>query len=159
MLCTLALIAFFAALAHQLPDQQPTPQLAVLLAAGGGTLDLFCDVIFITVLPPLAARTPPPEATFLAVERAANAGGLIVANGLYVAGTLLLTLCLHRRQERGRWVVPVGYGVFGFGMLLVVAGFLNEPRLAELGTGPTIGLYCLWTTLVARSLNSPGGRP
>lgn len=159
MLCTLALVAFFAAVAHHVPDQQSLAQLAVVLAAAGGTLDLFCDVIYITVLPLLAARTPLPEATFLAFERVANAGGLIVANGSYATGVLLLTACLHGVREAKRWVIPVGYGVFGFGTILVVAGFLNEPRLAALGTGPTIGSYCLWTILVARCLNSARNRP
>jgi hypothetical protein len=154
MLCTLALIAYFAVLAHQLQDPGPLPGLAVVLAAAGGAIDLWCDAIYITVLPQLAARTPPPEEAFLAIERIASAGGLIVANGLYAIGTLLLTVCLRRRQLSGSWLAPVGYGVFGFGILLVVAGFRDEPRLAELGTGPTIGLYCLWTVLVARSMNA-----
>jgi hypothetical protein len=159
MLCTLALIAFFAALAQHLPEQQPLPQLAVVLAAAGGTLDLFCDTLYITVLPMLAAQTPPSEAVFMAVERAANAGGLVVANGLYAVGTLLLTVCLQHRPKRPRWAILVGYAVFGFGMILVVSGFLNEPRLAVLGTGPTIGFYCLWTILVARSINAAGSQP
>jgi hypothetical protein len=154
MLCTFALVAFFAALAQQLPEQRTVPQLAVVLAAAGGTLDLFCDSLQITVLPLLAAQAPVPEATFLAFERAASAGGLIVANGLYATGVLLFTACLHWLRGSRRWVVPVGYGVFAFGMVLVVAGFLNEPRLAAISTGPTIGLYCLWSVLVARSLNS-----
>jgi hypothetical protein len=159
MLCALALIAFFAALAHHLQDQQPLPQLAVVLAAAGGALDLFCDALYITVLPMLAARSPPSQVTFLAFERAANAGGLVVANGLYAVGTLLLTVCLQQRPERPRWAILAGYAVFGFGMILVLAGFLNEPRLAELGTGPTIGFYCLWTILVARSMNAAGSQP
>ena len=156
MFCTLALVAFFAALAHHLPEQQPLPQLVVVLAAAGGAVDLFCDAVYITVLPMLAAQSPPSEPTFLAFERAANAGGLIVANGLYAIGTLLLTLCLQQRLERPRWATLVGCAVFGFGMILVMAGFLNDPRLAALGSGPTIGFYCLWTILVARSMNAAG---
>ena len=153
MLCTFALVAFFAALANRLPEQAATAQLAVLLAAVGGGIDLFCDVLYITVLPPLAAADPPARETFLAIERVALAGGLIVANGLYALGTLLLTLCLRGRPPVGRFVVWTGYAVFGFGMVLVVAGFVDEPRLAELGTGPTIGLFCLWTVMVARSVD------
>ena len=59
MLCALALIAFFAAVAHQVSGQQATLHMAMLLAAAGGAIDLFCDVLYITVLPMLAARTPP----------------------------------------------------------------------------------------------------
>jgi hypothetical protein len=44
--------------------------------------------------------------------------------------------------------------VFGFGVILVVAGFLGEPRLAAIRTGPTIGSYCLWAVLVARFFRS-----
>jgi len=154
MLCTLALIAFFAAVAHYLPEWPSLSRLAVVLAAAGGSLDLFCDVLYITVLPSLAAQTPVSEATFLAFERAANAGGLIVANGLYATGVLLLTACLREFRASERWVIPTGYAVFAFGMILVVAGFLDAPRLAAIGTVPTIGSYCLWTVLVARSFRS-----
>ena len=49
---------------------------------------------------------------------------------------------------------PIGYSVFGFGVILVVAGFLGEPRLAAIRTGPTIGSYCLWAVLVARFFRS-----
>jgi len=133
--------------------------LAVVLAVAGGAADLLCDAIYITVLPMLAAQSPPSEATFLAFERAANAGGLIVANGLYALGTLLLTVCLRRRLNGTQLAILAGYAVFGSGMILVIAGFLNDPRLTELGTGPTIGFYCLWTILVARSMNAAGSQP
>jgi hypothetical protein len=159
MLCTLALIAFFAAMTHYLQNRPSLSRLAVIIVAAGGMIDLFCDVLYITVLPLLAAQTPVPEATFLAVERAANAGGLIVANGAYATGVLLLTACLPRVGESGRWVILIGYAVFGFGTILVVAGFLGEPWLAAIGTGPTIVLYCLWTVLVARFLRSAECRP
>ena len=114
---------------------------------------------FLLLLPLLAVQTPFSESTFLAVERAANSGGLIVANGSYAIGVLLLTVCLHHLRVSSRWVILVGYGVFGFGMVLVVAGFLNDARLAAIGTGPTIGLFCLWAILVSRSMNAMRGRP
>jgi hypothetical protein len=150
MLCTLALIAFFVALAPRLAGPPAMANLAVLLAAAGGGIDLFCDVLYITVLPQLASLGPPAKDLFLMVERAALAGGLVVANGLYALGTLLLTLCLRRPGQPISWVVGIGYAVFFFGMVLVVAGFLNDAWLAALGTGPTIGLFCLWTILAAR---------
>ena len=159
MVSALLLVAYFAALTRHLPDQRPLPQLAVIVAAAGAAVDLICNAIYFTALPLLAAKTPPAEATFLAFERAANALGLIVANGLYSVGTLLLTMCMRQRPRWGRWATLVGYAVFGFGMILVIAGFLNEPRLAALGTGPTIVFYCLWTILVARSMNAKGIQP
>jgi hypothetical protein len=159
MLCTLTLIVFFAALAEHLPEKSGAAPLAVVLSAVGGGIDLFCDVIYITVLPELASVASPPYSTFMAMERASLAGGLIVANGLYALGTLLLTLCF-RGQARGRvLLMGTGYGVFGFGMVLVVAGFANDPQLAAIGTGPTIILFCLWTVLAARALACPEVRP
>jgi hypothetical protein len=157
MLCTLALIAFFAVLAHRLPERAATANLAVILAAAGGGIDLFCDVIYITVLPQLATATPPSRELFLMFERVANAGGLVVANGLYALATLLLTLCLRQPGPRMSLVVGTGYGVFGFGMVLVLAGFLNDAWLAALGTGPTIGLFCVWTVLAARRIEHAEG--
>jgi hypothetical protein len=157
MLCTLALIAFFAALAHRLRDAGPWPTLAVTLVAAGGAVDLLCDTIHLTVTPRLAAR--PPEELFLAFEGTAVAGGLIVANGLYTVATLLLTLCLARSQGLSPAVVPVGCGVVVGGSVMVAAGFLDSPRLTELSTGPTIGLFCVWTVLVARSLELRRAEP
>jgi hypothetical protein len=34
----------------------------------------------------------------------------------------------------------------------VAAGLLGEPRLAEWATGPTIGMFCVWVVLAARSV-------
>ncbi len=158
MACALALVAFLAALAPRLADRGPLPNLAVTLAAAGAVLDLFCDAVYIAVLPRLAGRGPPAVETFLAVEQLANVGGLVAANGMYTLGTLLLTLCLRGCPERAPGVVLVGGGVFVSGMVLVAAGLLGEPRLAEWGTGPTIGLYCVWVLLAARSLDRPPER-
>jgi hypothetical protein len=155
MVCALVLVAFLAALAHRLPDRGPVPTLAVTLAAAGCILDLFCDAVYISVLPRLAGRDPPAMETFLAVEQLANVGGLVVANGMYALGALLLTLCLRGRPGLAPGVVPVGWGVFLSALVLVAAGFLGEPRLAEWGTGPTIGLFCVWVVLAARSLERP----
>jgi hypothetical protein len=153
MLCALLLVAFAAAVAHRLPERQPLAGLAALLAGAGAAVDLFCDSIQIAVLPTLAARQD--ESLFLAVERIAGAGGLVVANGLYALATLLLTFCLRGRAGLGGLVAPSGYGCFLFGMILTAAGFTGDMLLAELSTGPTILLYCVWAVAVARSLE-PG---
>ena len=137
------------------PDGPRSRRLAVTLAASGAILDLFCDSAYISVLPRLAARDPPASETFLAVEQLANVGGLVVANGTYALATLLLTLCLRGRTGLAPGVLLAGGGVFLFGMVLVAAGLLAEPRLAEVGTGPTIGLFCVWVVLAARSMECP----
>jgi hypothetical protein len=159
MLCVPALVAFVAVLAHRLADRADLARLALVVTVAGGAFDLFCDTVYVTVFPFLASWQPPPEALFLTVERLTGVGSLVVANGLYAVGTLLLTLALRGRPGLVPFTVVVGYGVFGFGMLLAAAGFTGVPWHAEWATGPTIGLFCVWVLLVARSLEPSGGRP
>jgi hypothetical protein len=149
MLCAAALIAFCAVLAHRLPAASETARLAVVLAVAGGAVDLLCDVVNITIVPRLAARTGADEALFLTMERLAGVGGLIVANGMYAVAILLLTGAL--RQARGplRAITALGCADFVSGLVLASAGFMETPWLAELATGPTIGLYCAWIVAVA----------
>jgi hypothetical protein len=151
MLCTILLIAFIAVVARELTDRW-SATVGLMLIIAGGAVDLFCDVIQIGALPMLAARDPFGEESFLLGERVAFMGGLIVANGMYSVAILLLTFALDGRAEMSRLVTPTGWGVFIFGMLMVWAGFVNSPRLAELSTGPTIVLFCVWALLVAYSL-------
>jgi hypothetical protein len=152
MLCTIALVAFFAVLARHLPEHPDLARLAVVLAVAGGAIDWLCDVVYIVVLPMIASWGPSAEMIFVTWERTAVAGGLIVANGLYTLGTLLLNQCLRGRPGVAPMAVEAGYGVVVFGILLVVAGFTPVPWLAEWATGPTIGLFCVWTLLAAHSL-------
>jgi hypothetical protein len=159
MLCALALVGFFAVLAHRLPAHADLARLAVVVAGAGAAVDLFCDGIYITVLPGLAARWPASEPAFLAAEGMALAGGLIVANGAYSVGTLFLTLCLRDRAGVRPVIVGLGYAVFVLGLMLVVAGFTHNARLAALATVPTVGLFCLWAVLAARALEGPTTEP
>src|SRR5262245_58770024 len=152
MLCSLALVAYCAALARHLPGEPVAARLAVVLAAAGAAVDLLCDILYISVLPVIASWGPAEERLFLTVERAATAGGLVVANGLYSAATLLLAWCLRDCPARAAGAVLLGYAVFVSGMVLVAAGFLDAPRLAEKATGPTIGLFCVWAVQAARSV-------
>src|SRR5262249_20765055 len=154
MVCAMALIAFLAGMARRLPEHTLLAHSALVLAIVGGAVDLLCDVINIIVLPALAARGPSWEPMFLTAEHTTFASGLIVANGLYSVSVALLTWCYQGRQGIKAPIVVLGYAVFGFGMLLAVAGFAGSPRLAELATGPTIGLFCVWSVSVARSLEN-----
>lgn len=124
MLCALALIAFLAALVRELPDAGALGPLAIVAAVAGGAVDLLCDTIYITVLPQVVAGEAPSEAVFLAFERLAFAGGLIVANGLYSVATLLSTLCLRTHPAAAPGLIGLGYAVFGSGMILAAAGFV-----------------------------------
>src|SRR5579864_630053 len=89
MLCALALIAFFAALECHLPEPAGVARMAVILAAAGAAVDLFCDTVQMCVLPLVASSGVGAKTLFRAAERMANAGGLIVANGMYSVGVLL----------------------------------------------------------------------
>jgi hypothetical protein len=154
MCCVPALIAFFALVAKRLRDQTDLARLAVVVAVVGGGIDLCCDAVYIIVFPMLAAHDPRPDTLFQAVERGCGAVSLAVANGLYTTAALLLTLSLRGRPGFDRWTIATGYGVGVCGYLLAAAAFTGVPWHAEWATGPTIGLFCLWTLLVARSVGS-----
>jgi hypothetical protein len=157
MLCAGALIAFLAAVAHRLGERADLARLGLMVAVAGGAFDICCDAVYIVVFPALAAAQPPSEALFLAVERVTGLASLVIANGGYSVGALLITLALRGRKGLVPYTVAVGYGVAGFGLLLAAAGFTGVPWHAAWATPPTIGLYCVWAVLVARSFE-PGGR-
>jgi hypothetical protein len=47
-----------------------------------------------------------------------------------------------------------GWGTVAAGYAMALAGLLPSPELLAASTGPTIGLYGLWTVLVARDLGA-----
>lgn len=183
MACAGALVAFLAELARCLsfldrPGVVLRPALgaeagwlAVGLALAGAAIDLFCDAGHITLLPMIASvcldhssslagrAGPDTAALFLVVDRLLNVGGLVVANGLYSVGILLVTMGLPGRIHPSPHVTALGYGVFGFGMLLVGAGFTGVAWHAEWATAPTIGLFCLWVICVARAVQRSESKP
>jgi hypothetical protein len=154
MLCAVALVLFLIATAQRIGDSNGLVRLAVVAAVVGVAFDFWCDAVYIVVFPRLAAD-PPQQALFLAVEQIMGIASLVIANGAYSLAALLLTLGLRGRQGLAPFTIVVGYGVFAFGMLLAAAGFTGVPWHTEWATGPTIGLYCIWAVLVARSLE-PG---
>jgi hypothetical protein len=159
MICTVLLVAFCAELARHLPGHPDAARLAVTLACAGAAVDLFCDSLFITVLPAAAAGGKETEALFLALERLGEAGGLIVANGLYTVAVLILVLCLRRRPGLAPLTTEAGAGVVVFGLLLSAAGFTGVAWHAEVLTVATIGCFCVWVVLVARSFAPAGKNP
>ena len=80
------------------------------------------------------------------MESLAFTGGATVANGLYTAAVLILTLTLRT----GSGARLAGFATVVFGTAMAVAGMIPSPRLLEIATGPTIVCYSLWTILVAR---------
>jgi hypothetical protein len=152
MLCAAALIAFLATVTSCLGKEAVLAQLGLMIAVAGIGFDLLCDSIYILIFPMLASQKPPPETLFLTVERATGIASLVIANGAYSVGILLITLALRNRQNLARFTTPIGFAVAGFGLLLAAAGFTGVPWHAAWATPPTIGLFCVWVILVARSL-------
>jgi hypothetical protein len=139
MLSALTLVAFLAVLACHVGEGSMSANLALMLASSGVAVDLFCDILYITVLPMVAADNN--VSLFLAVERAAGAGGTVVANGLYSVAVLLATIALRSRRAVPNYVLWLGYGTFLSGMLMVVAGFTALPWLMQFATIAAIGFF------------------
>lgn len=148
MLCALAMVWFLAVLRPYASAPAATP--AVALAAAGAAVDLLCDLLQMLALPRLAAAGPASAALFLAAERAAAVGGLIVANGLYSAAIVLMALSLRRRLS----ALALGLGVATFvaGMLMVAAGLTVDSRLLPAATGATFAAFLAWVVVVTRGL-------
>jgi hypothetical protein len=159
MACAVLLIAFLAALTWRLRERDNLARLGLTIAVAGAACDLFCDTVYLLVLPMLASWRPPPEQLFLTVERLTGIGSLVIANGAYSVGILLISAALHGRPGVSLPAVWLGYAVGVAGLLLAAAGFTGEPAHAQWLTPPTIGLFCVWVVLVARSLEPEGGRP
>jgi|SRR6185312_50078 len=146
MICALLLVSFMAVLRSHLPTPSPAADLALAFAAAGMGVDLLCDVIQMQALP-MAAGGPGPS--FLLLERIAFTGGATVANGLYTAGVVLMTVCLRKATVATRLA---GWATGLSGAAMVLSGLVLSPALLVASTGPTIGFYSLWTVLVARDL-------
>jgi hypothetical protein len=147
MICTILLVSFMAVLRSRLPAPSPAADLALAFTAAGMAVDLLCDVIQMQALP-MAAANPSPA--FLLLERIAFTGGATVANGLYTAGIVLMTVCL--RPIASRLARLAGWATGISGAVMVLSGLVLSPALLMASTGPTIGFYSLWTVLVARDL-------
>jgi hypothetical protein len=156
MPCAVALVAFLAVLTQRLPEHARLAQFGLVIAVVGAAFDLLCDSVYLLVLPMLASWRPPPETLFLTVERVTGIASLVIANGAYSVAILMVALALRDRKGLSRFTIGMGYAVAGFGFLLAAAGFMGVPELAAWATLPTIGLFCLWVVLVARSFEPVG---
>jgi len=79
MVSAAALIAFLAALIHR--KEMPLAKLGLMVAVAGAAFDLFCDCVYLLILPELASWQPPQEALFLTVERTTGIASVVIANG------------------------------------------------------------------------------
>jgi hypothetical protein len=107
----------------------------------------------------IAAWQPIPERLFVAVERTTGIASLVVANGAYSVAVVLVSASLRRNKGVRAIAVGLGYAVGGAGLVLAVAGFTGSARHAAWATLPAIGLYCVWTVLVAWDLRPDGKLP
>jgi hypothetical protein len=134
--------------------------LSVLLAAGGATVDLVCNVLWVFVLPRIAAGPPVATAVYLTFERSALVGGLVLANGLYSFAVLLASHSFVPGTPGARPVRALGAGTFLCGATLSAAGFTRHPTHIAAATAATIVAFCVWTLAVARVVarSAPGER-
>ena len=147
MLCALACFFFVEALERRLEGGSGA---ATALAAAGAAVDILGEVVWTTVLPQVASHGD--EALYLALERAAGAGGAVVANGFYSLAVMRLSRGLESRGKAS--AARLGYAVALAGFLLVAAGFSGDPLHLAWTTGTTIGLFCLWALVAARAAGS-----
>jgi hypothetical protein len=136
MLCALALAGFFVLVAEKLP--QEIARATLLCVSAAIAVDLCCDAAQMQILP-LCARGD--AARFVIVERTVGLGGTLVANGLYTLASVMAAFALGRRG------LALLLGISGAAMC--AGGVLDQPRIIELSTGPTILLFCAFTVLVA----------
>jgi hypothetical protein len=152
MVCGVLLVAFLAVVANRLGESNGPARLGLVVAVAGLAFDLYCDSVYIVVLPLIASAQPPAAILFLAVERLTTLGSLVIANGAYSVATLLFSRGLRQHPRVGRGTVWLGYGVGAAGLVLAAAGFTTVPWHIAGGTAATIGLFCVWVVLVARAM-------
>jgi hypothetical protein len=150
MVSAVGLVAFLAVVARSTGSS--LAQLGLVSALVGAAFDLFCDCIYILLLPRLATGVGEQQVLFLPVERATGIGSLIIANGAYSVAVLLVSHACRTLPGVTRVTTLLGYAVGGGGLVLAAAGFTGSAWHAALATPPTIGLFCLWVVLLARSL-------
>jgi hypothetical protein len=155
--CSVAMVSFAYVVAVQLGAK--LARRAFIVAAAAAIVDLACDARYAYSFPTLASEIDPTAQTFLAAERSTNFVSLTIANGLYSVSTLLSTLALRGRPGLIPGTIGVGIAVFISGLALAAAGVIESPDLAFWATPPTIGLYCVWVLLAARSLTRGGAEP
>lgn len=153
MLCAAALIAFLTAVVNRLPQPASTARLGLTFAIVGLGFDLLCDSVYIFVLPEFATGHTPY--VFQAVERTTTIASLLIANGGYSVGILLISREMLQDPRTRPSTAAVGDLVGAGGLIMALTAFPNMPILTAVAAGPTILLFCVWVLLVARDLERP----
>jgi hypothetical protein len=153
ILCAFSLVALLAALAQRLDRERAWAGAAVALAAAGAAVDVFCDAVWITVVPELAAAGP--DRMFLAAERALSVGGNVAANGLYSAAVLVM---VHVLPPGPGWRGPrlLGWLTAAGGLGLCAATLAGGSYAIALFAGMTMAAFIAWAVALARADFTPG---
>jgi hypothetical protein len=153
ILCAVSLVVLLAALSARLRPVSTATSAAMAVAAAGAAVDVFCDALWIAVVPELAAGGP--DRVFLAWERALSVGGTVAANGAYSAAVLVFTLLLPRAPQWGLARL-MGLVTAAAGAGLCAAGLAGHAYGLALFSGLTIGAFVGWALTLARaSLDQP----
>lgn len=151
LLAALALVTLFAHLVAALPRGHGP--LALALVSIGAAVDVTCDVLQMIVIP-IAAAAPDPT-TFVALDRALWAGGVILGSGLYCVAVAVATHGLARRGRASRALVAACVACGLGGLVWVVAELAHARAVLEPITGLTVGAFVVWALRLARDLERP----
>jgi hypothetical protein len=146
ILCALSLVALLTALNERLAPARAVGTVAVAIAAAGAAIDVFCDALWIAVMPELAAAGA--DRVFLAAERALSVGGTVAANGAYSAAVLVFARLLPADWGLSRFMGLVT-AVAGVG--LCAAGLAGHAYGVALFSGLTISAFIAWALTLARA--------
>lgn len=148
ILCAISLVVLLAALSARLRLTSTAATAAIAVAAAGAAVDVFCDALWIAVVPDLAGGGA--DRVFLAWERALSVGGTVAANGAYSAAVLVFTLLLPRGAQWGLSRL-MGLVTAAAGAGLCAAGLLGHAYGVALFSGLTIGGFVAWALTLARA--------
>lgn len=152
IVCAIGLTVFVSLLAAMHP-RSFLARLALILIVVGVAFDITCDLLYVVVFPLAAQRAFSAGGSFAdfeVLERAIGIGSLATANGFYSIAMLLLTCGLASSPA----IRFTGYGTGICGLLMAVAVVLGSTWLIEAATGPTMLLFCVWSVLLARSVQT-----
>lgn len=154
MAAALGLFTFACLWSSELPPS-PWRQLGLSLLGLGLVPDLTAETIYGFVLPALSAEGLPISSLQLLDSLAMQLTGFL-GNGLYNLGGLMLTVVMWRQRSVHGAVIGAGFLAWSLGLGLSAAIALNQLAAAELLTGSSMVLSCLWMLALAYQL---WGRP
>lgn len=155
MVCALSLVMFLFAAANYTKSRYAG--LALTLGAVGAGIDIFGQVLQVTVLPPLAAEMPATRVTFLTIDQLFFACSVVTGPLFYTLGIPLIGKALPRDARVAR---ALGSIALACGLMMVAAGLINDAKLVTITTAVQLLTYCVWAVAAVRvMLSEPVLRP